>query len=277
MVFRAYFGVPASIVAPDGHPVNAIRGLLDLLARQVLERRPDRVAVATDEDWRPQFRVDLIPSYKAHRVAEPVPPGLIPQLPVAYDILEAAGIPVVRAAGFEAEDVIASLLARITGPVEIFSGDRDLFALVRDPDVRVLYPEGGGRRSVIDESAIEARYGVPGRAYGDFAALRGDPSDGLPGVPGIGEKRAAALIRRHGSAEALMEAGALGERDADYLRRALVVGRPRADVPVALPDGRRPLRPADPVRLRELAARHGVGGAVDRLMAASRLETITAP
>ena len=271
LIFRAFYGVPASVRAPDGHPVNAIRGFLDVLARLIAERRPGAVAIATDEDWRPGWRVELIPSYKAHRVAEPVPPGLIPQMPVAYDVLTAIGIPVVRAAGYEAEDVIASLLDRIdTGrdEVEIASGDRDLFALVRDPNVRVLYPEGGGRRTVVDEAEVERRYGIPGTAYGDYAALRGDPSDGLPGVSGVGDKKAAGLIRRYGSAEAMLAAGALRERDADYLRRALRVGRPTGEIRLSLPEPSLPRSPADPGRLVDLSREHGLDSSIDRLLRA---------
>src|SRR5213080_3719351 len=139
LIFRAYFGVPQTVRSPDGRPVNAVRGFLDNLARLLTERRPRRLAVASDEEWRPRWRVELIPSYKAHRVAEPVPHGLIPQFPVIHEILEAVGVDFVGVADHEAEDVIATWTARAAGAtVEIVSGDRDLFALVRDPAVMVL-------------------------------------------------------------------------------------------------------------------------------------------
>src|SRR5205085_2254433 len=141
LIFRAFFGVPKTFHSPDGRLVNAVRGFSDRLANLVQERRPKRLVVTTDEDWRPQFRVELIPSYKAHRVAEPIPPELEPQMPLIMDYLAAAGVDAVGVPGFEAEDVIASLASRIDGSIDIVSGDRDLFALVRDPDVRVLYPE----------------------------------------------------------------------------------------------------------------------------------------
>ena len=264
LVFRAFFAIPATFKGPDGKPNNAIRGFLDQLSRLVTERRPSRLAVATDEDWRPQFRVDLIPSYKLHRTAEPVPPLLEPQIPIAYDVLAAAGIAVARADGYEAEDVIASLAAKAEGEVEIASGDRDLFALVEDGRVRVLYPEKRGLTAV-DEAEVTRRYGVPGRTYADFAILRGDPSDGLPGLAGVGEKSAAGLVRRHGSVEGLLAAGIRREADVDYLRRALVVVKPVASLDVDCGDCVLPNSPADLDRLHELATRHGLESPVQRL------------
>ncbi len=265
LIFRAFFGVPATFKAPDGRSVNAVRGFIDRLAQLITERGPRRLLVATDVDWRPQFRVDLIPSYKSHRTAEPIPPGLIPQMPVIDEVMAAAGIPMVGAPGFEAEDIIATVAARAAGAIEIASGDRDLFALVRDPDIRVLYPEGKGVVSVVDEGAITRRYGIPGRAYGDYAVLRGDPSDGLPGLPGVGDKTAASLVKRYGSVEGMLAQGHLSEADADYLRRALQVVRPAEDVPIGVPDAFLPTHPADAEGLAGLAARHGVESSVRRL------------
>ena len=195
LIFRAFFGVPQTVKGPSGISVNAIRGFMDYLSRFITDRRPRRLVVATDEDWRPQFRVDAIASYKTHRTAEPIPPDLEVQMAPIMEVLAAAGIPAVGAPGFEAEDVIASLVKRVSGRIEILSGDRDLFALVHDPDVMVLYPERRGEISVIDEAEITRRYEIRGRLYGDFAILRGDPSDGLPGLPGVGAKKAAALAR----------------------------------------------------------------------------------
>ena len=170
LIFRAYYGVPQTTRAPDGTLVNAVRGTLDTLARLITERKPKRLALATDEDWRPDWRVELLPSYKEHRTAEPVPPSLEPQMPVIMECLEAVGIDTLGVAGYEAEDVIASLVARVETPVEIYSGDRDLFSLIRHREIVVLYPEKTGL-AVVDEAEVERRYSIPGRAYADFAIL----------------------------------------------------------------------------------------------------------
>jgi 5'-3' exonuclease len=266
MIFRAFFGVPVSIRGPGGQPNNAVRGFLDALARLVTQRRPSHLAVASDEDWRPRWRVDLIPSYKAHRVAEPVPPLLAPQMPVIFDILGAIGVDHLGVADHEAEDVIATWSALAGGTVEVLSGDRDLFALVEDPRVSVLYPERGGL-AIVDEAEVSRRYGVPGRRYADFAVLRGDPSDGLPGLRGVGAGRAAELIRRYGGVAEMLRDAPLGDADRDYLTRAMRVVEPVLDLPITLPPGRRDGYPDDPAAVAELAARHGVKGACDRLVA----------
>ena len=266
LIFRAYFGVPETIKSPSGMPVNGVRGFLDILARLLTDRRPQRLVVATDEDWRPQFRVDALPTYKSHRVAEPIPPQLEPQMPVIEEVLRAFGLAVLGAKGYEAEDVIASLVARVNGRIEIVSGDRDLFALVRDPDVVVLYPaEGLGNLRRVDEAEISRRYGIPGRAYADFAILRGDPSDGLPGLPGVGDKKAAALVNRYGGVEGLLRDGHLRGSDAEYLRRAGAVVAPVTTIPLKVPEGHLPSEPADGERLDELKREYGLGGAVERL------------
>jgi 5'-3' exonuclease len=266
LIFRAFYGVPTSMRAPDGRPINGVRGFMDRLATLVTERRPGRLAVASDEEWRPAWRVALIPSYKAHRVAEPIPPELEPQMPIIHEVLDAAGIDFVGVPDHEAEDVIASWAARAGDcGVEIVSGDRDLFALVRDPWVRVLYPERRGLTAV-DEAEITRRYGVPGRCYADFAILRGDPSDGLPGLPGVGDRKAAELVRRYGGVADLLASDRL--READYLERARRVVPPVADLPVELPPGRRDRYPADPERVEALADRYGLRGPFDRLLRA---------
>jgi 5'-3' exonuclease len=269
LIFRAYYGVPDSVRAPDGRPVNAVRGFLDRLARLLTDLRPRRLAVASDADWRPRWRVDLLPSYKAHRVAEPVPPGLAPQMPVIDEALAAAGIDFVGVADYEAEDVIASWVAQVPPgtSVDIVSGDRDLFALVRAPDVRVLYPEKAGL-AAIDEKEVERRYGIPGRAYADYAILRGDPSDGLPGLPGVGDRKAAELVRRYGGVAGLLAGGRLRDADREYLARAARVVPPVADIPVPLPPGRRDAYPADPERLVELGSRYRLDSAFERLLRA---------
>jgi len=271
LIFRAYYGVPQTVRAPDGRPVNAVRGFLDNLARLLTERRPRHLAVASDEEWRPRWRVDLIPSYKAHRTAEPVPPGLIPQFPVIHEILAAVGVDFVGVPDHEAEDVIATWTTRAEGgTVEIVSGDRDLFALVRDPAVWVLYPEKGGLATV-DEAEVERRYGVPGRLYADFAVLRGDPSDGLTGMAGVGPKKAAELVRKYGGIRGLIDSGRVSHDVRDYLERAYRVVAPVTDLPLELPEGRRPTYPVDPERSQALAERHGLVSSVGRLVTALHL------
>ena len=267
MIFRAFYGIPQTMRAPNGTLVNAVRGFMDNLARYITERRPRHVAVTTDEDWRPDWRVALIPSYKEHRTAEPVPPALEPQMPIIMECLEAIGVDTVGLEGYEAEDIIASLVVRVHPPVEIVSGDRDLFSLIRDREVIVLYPEKGGI-AVVDEAEVERRYSIPGRAYADFAILRGDPSDGLPGLAGVGAKKAADLVRKYGSVAAMLEAGIFRASDAEYLEKAQRVVPPVADLKLEVPRGRRDRWPDDPARVEELGRRHGVASSMERLLKA---------
>jgi len=289
LYFRAYYGVPDSVVAPDGSPVNAVRGLLDFVARLVTDRRPTHLVAAMDADWRPAFRVAAIPSYKEHRLApeggELVPDALSPQVAVIEEVLDALGIVHFGVAGYEADDVLGTLATRATGAVEVVTGDRDLFQLVDDERaVRILYTaaRGVGRAEVIDEAAVTARYGIPGRAYADFATLRGDPSDGLPGVPGVGEKTAAALITRYGDlaglmaaldvADPAMPAGARLKLDAarDYLAVASAVVKVACDVPLPAYDDVLPRAPKDPAKLVELSERWGLDSPLNRVLAALR-------
>lgn len=267
LIFRAFHGVPRTVRSPDGRPVNAVRGFLDTLARLVTSRTPQRLAVASDEDWRPAWRVELIPSYKAHRTAEPVPPDLEPQMPLIHEFLDAIGIEFIGLPEYEAEDVIATWTAQTRGTVEIVSGDRDLFALVEDPRVRVLYPEKGGL-TLVTEDEVARRYGIPGRSYADYAILRGDPSDGLPGLKGVGAVAAAGFIRTHGGVAGLLSDGQLSDAQRDYLGRAMRVVPPVADLPIELPEGRRSAYPADVDRLASLGRRHGVTSAAERLVRA---------
>ncbi|MGE5765109.1 MAG: 5'-3' exonuclease [Mycobacterium leprae] len=287
LYFRAFHGVPLSVTAPDGTPVNAVRGLLDALAALVRGYHPDRLVACFDADWRPAFRVAALPSYKAHRLGpgggEQVPPALVPQVPVIEAVLEALGVARVGVPGFEADDVIGTLAARARGPVDVVTGDRDLFQVVRaDGPVRVLYTaKGVGRAEVVDEVEITRRYGIPGRAYADFALLRGDPSDGLPGVPGVGEKTAAALVSRFGGLAGLL--AALDRNDDDgfpagsrtrlraargYLAAAPPVVRVATDVPVPAYDDALPTAPRDPERLVALCDRWGLDGPLNRVLAA---------
>jgi 5'-3' exonuclease len=271
LMFRAFFGLPVTAFkAPNGQPVNAVRGFLDMLARLVTDRKPRALVVATDEDWRPAFRVNVIPSYKTARLERgAMPPELEPQEPIIRAVLKAIGVEVIGAAGFEAEDVIASLLPKISGKVEIVTGDRDLFALVRDPDVCVLYTQQGiGRLLVVDEAEVERRYGIPGRSYGDFAVLRGDPSDGLPGVPGVGEKTAAQLVRRYKDLDGIVASGRLGDAANAYIQQARRVGVPVGIAPVNTPEGTRPLRPMDAPALARLDETYGIAASTERLVRA---------
>ena len=269
LIFRAFYGVPAGARSRDGAPVNAVRGFLDTLARLITTRKPSRLAVAADEDWRPAWRVELIPGYKAHRTAEPVPPLLEPQIPIIQDVLDAVGVDFVGLRDYEAEDVIATWTAKATGTVEIASGDRDLFALVEQGRVTVLYPEKTGL-AVIDESEVTRRYSIPGRAYADFAALRGDPSDGLPGLKGVGAVAAANLIRTHGDVAQVIERATLSEDQRDYLTRAIRVVRPVTDLAIELPEGRRTGYPVDGDRLKALAAGYAIDNPVEHLVQALR-------
>ena len=269
MIFRAFYGVPAGEPGPDGFHVNAIRGFLERLGRLVVQRRPRQLAVADDEAWRPDWRVEAIPTYKSHRVAEPVPPALEPQLPVIGELLAAIGIDMVGVAEHEAEDVIATWARLATGTIEIASGDRDLFALVETPRVCVLYPEKGGL-AVIDEAEVTRRYDIPGRRYGDFAILRGDPSDGLPGLKGVGAVTAAGMIRRHGDIAGVLRDRDLRESDREYLESALRIVPPVDDLAIDLPAGRRDSYPVDGAALDALAARYGVRDASARLLSAVR-------
>jgi 5'-3' exonuclease len=268
MFFRAFYAIPQTMRGPDGKLNNAVRGTLDTLARYVTDRKPRHVAFTTDEDWRPAWRVELIKGYKEHRVAEPIPPTLIPQVPVILEALSAVGVDVVGLDEYEAEDIVASLASKVKTPIEIASGDRDLFSLVRGRDVIVLYPQKGGPAE-IDEAEVSRRYGIPGRAYAAFAILRGDPSDGLPGIPGIGDKTAAQMVTRYGSIEKMLEAGIFRkEEQADYLRSALKVVPPVANLPLKVPRGRRDSYPEDPARAEQLGKKHGIANNLDRLVTA---------
>jgi 5'-3' exonuclease len=268
MFFRAFYAIPQTMRGPDGKLNNAVRGTLDTLARYVTDRKPLHVAFTTDEDWRPAWRVDLIKGYKEHRVAEPIPPTLIPQVPVILESLTAVGVDVVGLDGYEAEDIVASLASKVKTPIEIASGDRDLFSLVRDRDVIVLYPQKGGPAEV-DEAEVARRYGIPGRAYADYAILRGDPSDGLPGIPGIGDKTAAQMVMRYGSIEKMLEAGIFRkDEQADYLRKALKVVPPVANLSIAVPRGRRDRYPEDAAKVEQLGKKHGIANNLERLVTA---------
>lgn len=288
LYFRAYFGVPDSLKSPDGQPVNAVRGLLDFITRLVQDHHPDQLVACMDADWRPQWRVDLIPTYKTHRLAaepsvegeEEIPDTLAPQVPVIEQVLDALGLARIGSPGYEADDVIGTLATRAGGPVQIVTGDRDLFQLVDDARrVTVLYPvKGVGNAQLIDEAALREKYGVTGSQYADMAALRGDPSDGLPGVKGIGEKTAAQLIHEYGDLAGIRAAAAdpLSKltparrrnllEGAAYLDVAPTVVRVATDVPVPDLDLTLPREPLDPMTLEALSERWGLGTSLTRLL-----------
>ena len=291
LYFRAFFGVPDSIKAPDGTPVNAVRGLLDFIARLVGDYRPTHLACCWDNDWRPQWRVDLLPTYKAHRVVREVPGGrdveevpdpLEVQVPVIVEVLEAFGLAIVGADGYEADDVIGTLATGAGMPVEVVTGDRDLFQLVDDEaGVRVLYTARGvGKHERVTEQVVREKYGIEARQYADFATLRGDPSDGLPGVTGVGEKTAATLLGRFGDMAGIVAAAADPASDmgpgprgrikaaANYLAVAPQVVAVRRDLDLGATDLTLPRTPAQPDRLLALDERWGLGGSAVRLVEA---------
>ncbi|MBJ7322396.1 5'-3' exonuclease [Rhodococcus fascians] len=296
--FRAYYALPESITAPDGRPVNAVRGFLDMISALITRTEPSRLAVCLDLDWRPQFRVDLVPSYKAHRVAdaapdvaesEEVPETLTPQVDMIMDVLAALGIATAGAAGLEADDVLGTLAAQERrDPVVVVSGDRDLLQVAADEpnEVRVLYVGRGlAKAELFGPVEVAERYGVPlhraGAAYAELALLRGDASDGLPGVKGVGEKTASTLMLQYESVAALRAAALDPESDmakgiraklanaSDYLDAALPVVRVVTDADVVLSRSDEiPAEPADLEALDTLAETLGIRNAVDRLVSA---------
>jgi 5'-3' exonuclease len=275
LFYRAFFALPRTITGPDGAAVNAVRGYLDMLSQLLVERRPGGVVNTFDADWRPRWRVDLYPGYKATRREDP--PELAGQERLLRAVLDAAGLPVAEAAGYEADDVIGTIAAA-AGPTErvaVVTGDRDLFQVVRDPVVWVLYPlRGTSSLAHMDEAAVAARCGVPPARYADLAILRGDPSDELPGVPGVGEKTAALLLADHPDLDALLAAAAAGrlpprvtaalQQHAGYLQAMRRVVPVATDVAYQLSDP----HPPDQERLAALAEGHNLDGPVKRLLAA---------
>lgn len=289
LYFRAFHGVPESITAADGTPVNAVRGFLDMCSTLVTTRRPSGLVACWDDDWRPAWRVDLVAQYKAHRVAddggEVEPESLSSQVAVIADVLSALGIPRVGATDHEADDVIATLArrhARRGALVEVVTGDRDLLQLVDDSlGIRVLYTGRGVRRlEVLDEAAVRAAHGVGPDQYADLALLRGDPSDGLPGVPGVGARTAADLLARFTDLDGILAAVDGGGapirpgivsaiRSArEYLVRARAVVRVVDDLPIPEVPDSLPAAAADPRALAELGERWNISGPIARLAGA---------
>ncbi|MDF2579602.1 MAG: flap endonuclease [Microbacterium sp.] len=290
LYFRAFYGVPDTVKDSEGRPVNAARGFLDMIAKLVATYEPTHLVACWDDDWRPQWRVDLIPTYKTHRVAETVETGpdveVVPdpleaQIPTIRESLEALGIPIVGAPHHEADDVIGTLATQATMPVDVVTGDRDLIQLVDDErDVRVIYTgRGMSNLDVLTGETVLAKYAVRPDQYADFATMRGDASDGLPGVAGVGDKTAATLLSTHGDLDGILAAAETGEgmtagvraklaAAGDYLAVAPQVVRVVRDLDLGVVDGR--IRPTDPEVVQQLADRRGLGGSLARAASALR-------
>jgi 5'-3' exonuclease len=290
MYFRAFFGVP-EITADDGTPVNAVRGFLDFIARLVQQYDPDELVCCWDNDWRPAWRVELLPTYKTHRVVAEVPSGpdieevpdpLEVQVPIILEVLDAFGISVRGADGHEADDVIGTLATGAPGPVDVVTGDRDLFQVVDDEaEVRVLYiARGVGNHERVDNAWVRGKYGIDAAQYADFATLRGDASDGLPGVAGIGEKTAATLLNRFGDMAGIIAAAEDPDAElgpgprgkikaaADYLAVAPRVVAVVRDLDLDRGGLARPVTPHDPERVAALAQRYNLESPAARLVEA---------
>jgi len=292
LYFRAFYGVPDQRSSPDEPPTNAVRGFLDMIATLVTTHRPTHLVACWDNDWRPGFRVNAIPTYKTHRLAEgsavqeESPPDLTPQVPLIVNALQALGIARIGSDGYEADDVIGTLTHRARGRqrVDVVTGDRDLFQLVDDDaGVTVLYTARGGVRDpdIVTQAFLQSKYSVPtGQAYADLATLRGDASDGLPGVTGIGEKTAATLINRYGDLRGLRRALAEGdpqlkgaqrqrlEAASAYLDVAPTVVQVALDAPVPDFDAALPRQVGNLTQLSSLASGYGLTNPINRVLSA---------
>ncbi|MEV8369802.1 5'-3' exonuclease H3TH domain-containing protein [Microbacterium sp. NPDC064584] len=288
LYFRAFYGVPDTVKAPDGTPVNAVRGFLDIITRLVTTYEPTHLIACWDDDWRPQWRVDLIPTYKTHRVAEVtatgpdvevVPDPLEVQVPIIRQTLDALGIPIIGAAEHEADDVIGTLATRASLPVDVVTGDRDLFQLVDDSSgVRVIYTARGmSNLEIVTDQTVVKKYGVLPSQYADFATMRGDSSDGLPGVAGVGEKTAATLLAAHGDLAGIIAAAEAGEGMSAGVRAKILAALPYLEVAptvvevvkdLDLPEPDARLSPLDEARRADaatLAEKWALGTAMTRI------------
>ena len=286
--YRAYYGMPDTMVAPDGTPVNAIRGFLDMSARLITMYSPNRLVVCIDGDWRPSWRVELFPAYKANRLEDPdseeesEPDTLSPQIPILLDLLDEFGLPMVGVDDYEADDVMATYADTHPGPTRIVTGDRDLFQLVDDQrDIKVAYlAKGISAHDLVDLAFIADKYSIPGDRYALFATFRGDASDGLPGVKGIGEKGAALIATHFESVEdALAGAFSADSRLPAALAKKIIAGEEYLKIAptvvncarnVALPDLdiALPKAPADLSKIYQLKEQYALGASVDRLISA---------
>ena len=285
--YRAYYGMPDTLLAPDGTSVNAVRGFLDMTARLVNVYKPDRLVACLDGDWRPSWRVDLFPEYKANRLEEEgeeeeEPETLTPQIPILLDLLDLFGIPVIGVDDYEADDVMATYAEFEPGPIRIVTGDRDLFQMVDDKrDIKVVYlAKGISQHDLVDIKYVADKYLIPGDRYDLFAMFRGDPSDGLPGVKGIGEKGAAIIVNNFASVDDALQAAHEGSEllapalakkiiaGADYLKIAPKLVRVARDVPLPKADLSLPQAPADLSAIYQFKERYALGASVDRLISA---------
>jgi 5'-3' exonuclease len=285
--YRAYYGMPDTLLSPDGTPVNAIRGYLDMTARLIGVYQPDRLVVCLDGDWRPSWRVDIFPEYKANRLEaegeeEEEPETLTPQIPILLDILDLFGIPVVGVDDYEADDVMATYAEIEPGPIRIVTGDRDLFQMVDDTrDIKIVYlAKGISQHDLVDIKYVADKYLIPGDRYDLFAMFRGDPSDGLPGVKGIGEKGAAIIANNFATVEDALAAAheahdalppALAKKiiaGVDYLKIAPKLVRVARDAPLPKVDLSMPKAPTDLSKLYQIKGQYGLGASIDRLISA---------
>ena len=223
--YRAFYGMPESSSATTNLPNNAIKGFFDGLARIITRYRPDEIGICLDDNWRPQWRVDLFPGYKLNRIesdaqgeaGEGEPDLLTPQIGPIIELCTLLGLHPISVEDQEADDVIATLAySSEKSSTRVVTGDRDLFQLVRPTvDLQIIYlAKGISQHDLVDGSYISNRYGIPAERYGLFAAIRGDASDGLPGIKGIGEKGAAAIANVFTSMDAVIEAA---KADSDLL------------------------------------------------------------
>ena len=285
--YRAYYGMPDTLLSPTGMPVNAIRGYLDMTARLIAMYSPNRIVACIEGDWRPSWRVDLFPAYKANRLEdeseeEEEPETLTPQIPVLLDLLDAFGIPMLGVDDYEADDVMATFAVKEKGPIRIVTGDRDLFQLVDDKaDIKVVYlARGISAHDLVDITWVADKYSIPGDRYALFAMFRGDPSDGLPGVKGIGEKGAALIANNFASVEEAIAGAKSGHAalsaslakkiidGTDYLKIAPTLVNCARDV--AIPEMKidMPSKPADLSDIYAMKEEYGLGASVDRLISA---------
>ncbi len=284
--YRAFFGMPETLLSPNGEPINAIKGFLDMSARLINQYQPSRLVACLEGDWRPSWRVELFPGYKANRVdesgEEEEPDTLAPQIPILLDILEAFGIPMVGVDDYEADDIMATFSVKERGPTFVATGDRDLFQLVDDKRrVKIVYlAKGISNHDLVDRAWIKNRYEIPGDRYALFAMLRGDASDGLPGVRGIGEKGAALIANNFETIEAALAAAKIDdERLTPALRKRLIEGQeyvaiaPKLvhcalDVPIPSMSISIPTRPLDMSQIWQYKEEYGLGSSIDRMIAA---------
>jgi 5'-3' exonuclease len=282
--YRAYFGMPDTLVSPSGLQVNAIRGYLDMTSKLINLYKPNRIVACLEGDWRPSWRVELFPDYKMNRLdesgEEEEPDTLSPQIPVLLDLLEALGFPMLGVDDYEADDLMATFAVNQPGPVRIVTGDRDLFQLVDDKrDVKVVYlAKGIANHDLVDLKWIEQKYEIPGDRYGLFAMIRGDASDGLPGIKGIGEKGAASIAKQFTNLHEVMKAAFNDdERLTANIRKKLLESAEYAKIApklvgcatdVSIPEMKidLPNKPLDSEKIQDLKEEYGLGTSVDRIM-----------